>query len=260
MADGDHNFGSSKRKMYKQTTKKFGCPASVVIKEISRFPEYKITENTEKRRKRASERLRADLENNKAKGGKRVYIEFPRESDHTKHFLGQVAGISQRIDARIVDKIHGLVSEDCSVYICDFHREQAWERWLAKTSIGMTTLKSKALVAMRRIARASTVEEYNRTLGMLKDDPQLWSQPMYRRWFEKVWLRQHQRWVCAYRKDRLLVTVNTNNGVERQNLAFKYNYLVGSRSSSLSTMLTILIDEFLPESYNRYLENNARRF
>ncbi|KAK3702246.1 hypothetical protein QZH41_016774, partial [Actinostola sp. cb2023] len=142
------------------------------------------------------------------------------------------------------------IFHDFSVYICDFHREQAWERWLAKTSNGMTTLKSKALVAMRRIARASIVEEYNRTLGMLKDDPQLWSQPMYRRWFEKVWLRQHQRWVWAYHKDRLLVTVNTNNGVERQNLAFKCNYLVGSRSSSLSTMLTILIDEFLPESYN----------
>ncbi|KAK3725275.1 hypothetical protein QZH41_010110, partial [Actinostola sp. cb2023] len=230
-ADGDHNFGSSKRKMYKQTTKKFGCPASVVIKEISRFPEYKITENTEKRRKRASERLRADLENNKAKGEKRVYIEFPRESDHTKHFLGQVfvkTNMEYKVVASFVTQTettaaikealtviknwnpewspkHFMVDyaieeisavedifHDCSVYICDFHREQAWERWLAKTSNGMTTLKSKALVAMRRIARASTVEEYNRTLGMLKDDPQLWSQPMYRRWFEKVWLRQHQ--------------------------------------------------------------------
>lgn len=60
-----------------------------------------------------------------------------------------------------------------------------------------------------------------------------------------------QRWVWAYRKDRLLVTVNTNNGVERQNLSFKYNYLVGRRNSSLSIMLTVLIEEFLPESYNR---------
>ena len=60
-----------------------------------------------------------------------------------------------------------------------------------------------------------------------------------------------QRWVWAYRKDRLLVNVNTNNGTERQNLGFKSEYLVGRRNSSLSTMLSILIEEFLPESYDR---------
>ena len=30
-----------------------------------------------------------------------------------------------------------------------------------------------------------------------------------------------QRWVWAYRKDRILLNVNTNNGSERQNLGFK---------------------------------------
>lgn len=60
-----------------------------------------------------------------------------------------------------------------------------------------------------------------------------------------------QRWVWAYRKDRLLVNVNTNNGTERQNLGFKSEYLVGRCNSSLSTMLSILLEEFLPESYDR---------
>ena len=31
--------------------------------------------------------------------------------------------------------------------------------------------------------------------------------------------------VWAYQKDRLLVSVNTNNGVERQNKTFKYGFL-----------------------------------
>ena len=60
-----------------------------------------------------------------------------------------------------------------------------------------------------------------------------------------------QRSVGAYRKDRLLVKVNTNNGTERQNLGFKAEYLVARHNSSLSTMLSILIVEFLPESYDR---------
>lgn len=67
-----------------------------------------------------------------------------------------------------------------------------------------------------------------------------------------------QRWVWAYRKDRLLVNVNTNNGPERQNLGFKSEYLVGRCNSSLSTMLSILLEEFLPESYDRYVESNVR--
>ena len=34
-----------------------------------------------------------------------------------------------------------------------------------------------------------------------------------------------QRWVWAFRKDRLEVDVNTNNGLERQNEDFKHNPL-----------------------------------
>ena len=50
----------------------------------------KISENTERRRKRASEQLRADLSTGKARGDRRLYIEFPRDSDHANYFLGQV--------------------------------------------------------------------------------------------------------------------------------------------------------------------------
>ena len=58
-------------------------------------------------------------------------------------------------------------------------------------------------------------------------------------------------WVWAYRKDRFLVSVNTNNGVERQNRTFKYSYLARRKNASLTGMLTILVEEFLPEKYER---------
>ncbi|KAL9969690.1 hypothetical protein ACROYT_G021937 [Oculina patagonica] len=37
--------------------------------------------------------------------------------------------------------------------------------------------------------------------------------------------KRGSHWVWAYRKDRILVIINTNNETERQNLAFKYEYL-----------------------------------
>jgi len=57
----------------------------------------------------------------------------------------------------------------------------------------------------------------------------------------------------------MLVTVNTNNGVERQNFTFKYNYLAGRRGASLSAMLAILVEEFLPlkaSSGNTFCQKN----
>lgn len=54
----------------------------------------------------------------------------------------------------------------------------------------------------------------------------------------------------AYRIDDMEIAVNTNNGLERQNEALKYEYLVaGYKNCSLSEMLAVVIDNFLPDSY-----------
>ena len=45
--------------------------------------------------------------------------------------------------------------------------------------------------------------------------------------------------------------VNTNNGVERKNRDFKYEFLKPYKSKSLSGMVTVLVEQFLPDIYNR---------
>lgn len=56
----------------------------------------------------------------------------------------------------------------------------------------MTHLNTKALAVMRRIARAGTLHDYETQLDLLKTDEGLWSQSLFRKWFEKTWLRQHK--------------------------------------------------------------------
>ena len=51
----------------------------------------------------------------------------------------------------------------------------------------------------------------------------------------------------------LEVTVNTNNGVERKNKDFKYEFLSQHRNNTLSGMVVVLVEQFLPEIYSRYL-------
>ena len=40
--------------------------------------------------------------------------------------------------------------------------------------------------------------------------------------------------------------------MERQNKAFKYDYLEGHKHLTLSSMLSVLLEEFLPDKYLRY--------
>ena len=53
---------------------------------------------------------------------------------------------------------------DCTVLLCDFHREQAWDRWLSATANGMRSSKDVALGCMRRIANSEMEEEYLQTV------------------------------------------------------------------------------------------------
>ena len=45
-------------------------------------------------------------------------------------------------------------------------------------------------------------------------------------------------------------SINTNNGIERQNESLKYQYLKKKTNCSLSAMITILIEEFIPDKHN----------
>ncbi|XP_028412496.1 uncharacterized protein LOC114535333 [Dendronephthya gigantea] len=138
---------------------------------------------------------------------------------------------------------------ESQIYICDFHREQAWERWLAKTSNGLVSSKNVMLAKLRAIARARTERDYNEKVAILKTSEE---------WKAAQLDCMIGKWVWAYQKDRLLTIINTNNGVERQNKAFKYEYLDGYKHSTLSVMLTVLIEDFLPDQYLKYVELNTK--
>ena len=47
------------------------------------------------------------------------------------------------------------------------------------------------------------------------------------------------------------IDVDTNNGVERQNKDFKYEYLKQFKDNTLSGMLTVMIEQFLRDKYKK---------
>ena len=55
-----------------------------------------------------------------------------------------------------------------------------------------------------------------------------------------------------------MLICNTNNGTERLNEDLKYDELVGWKNCTLSELLTIVIESFLPKLYEKYVELNVK--
>eukprot|EP00794_Sanderia_malayensis_P012566 gene12566-13853_t len=161
-----------------QNTKKFGCPSQIILKEIVQFPDF---QNTQWRRKEASKNLKVALEKNAeiVKVTKFVIV-IPDKDSHQNHVMG-TTNWQHRLLKRYGDKLVLLYAtyhtaryalplfflvvktnvdyqvvaafvcesestESCTTVICDFHREQAWERWLRKTSNGCAKVRKEILV------------------------------------------------------------------------------------------------------------------
>ena len=60
-----------------------------------------------------------------------------------------------------------------------------------------------------------------------------------------------QKWVKAFRFGLLEIVVNTNNGVERKNRKFKYDFLKQYKDNALIGMITVLVEQLMPDTYSR---------
>ena len=57
---------------------------------------------------------------------------------------------------------------DSFVYLCDFHREQAWDCWLNASHNGVQLYKSQIVSLLKNIATASTEMEFEEAKDNLK--------------------------------------------------------------------------------------------
>lgn len=63
----------------------------------------------------------------------------------------------------------------------------------------------------------------------------------------------------AFRDREFHYAVNTNNGTESLNKVFKYHYLPHKKKMMLSSIIILIIEVFLPESYQKYLFLNYKQ-
>ena len=149
-------------------------------------------------------------------------------------------------------EINAIESEfpDVAVYICDFHREQAWQRWVKAGKNGLTVGEQKMfLELMQAIARARSETSYKKAVESLRKSTLYLGNPKVQEYCEKVWLDCSDRWAHAFRVQQAVNIVNTNNGIEAQNKLFKYSYLPGSLDKSVFGIVVMIVKSFIPDSY-----------
>ncbi|CAB4043506.1 Hypothetical predicted protein, partial [Paramuricea clavata] len=61
------------------------------------------------------------------------------------------------------------------------------------TLVNYVIMLEKALAAMRKIARARTETEFLKEVESLKQDEDLWSNSMYKKYMENMWLKEHKQ-------------------------------------------------------------------
>ncbi|XP_065643781.1 autophagy-related protein 16-like isoform X2 [Hydra vulgaris] len=113
--------------------------------------------------------------------------------------------------------------------------------------------KGSIISILRRIARAQNNNEIEAAIEKLNTS-NFWLDGKFhkfKKYITNYWLCNKERWIWAYRQDRLLVNLNTNNGLERQNETFKYTYLQRHKNSSITGMLTLLIEEFFADKFEQ---------
>ena len=103
---------------------------------------------------------------------------------------------------------------DIITYICDFHREQAWVRWLHKGQSGVSSEESKAVLGLiRAIAISLTEKEMNDNISKLKTNEIFLRNKKLQLWMKNEWLSMKERWVRFYRHRTYDAIINTNNGL-----------------------------------------------
>lgn len=131
---------------------------------------------------------------------------------------------------------------EAHIAICDFHREQAWERWCTRKENNVD--KHQALPLLRKVARAAT-EEYEAALHNLQASSAWKDSEQLQHYFSRQWLPLKQSWVKCFMTD---LQITTNNGTEAQNRKLKECYLKNcSGRRSLAGLIDVLTGQFFPD-------------
>ncbi|CAC5422337.1 unnamed protein product [Mytilus coruscus] len=122
------------------------------------------------------------------------------------------------------------------VYLCDFHRVQAWNRWLKASCHKISqSQKDPLMQLMKAIADSDSKDQLDENINELKDNPEWKTNDYLEQWFETKYLKVKERWVKLFREEHF-----------------------NAKTETVSQLVHIIVNKYLPESLQRYLKENTK--
>ena len=106
---------------------------------------------------------------------------------------------------------------NASPFICDLHRNQAWNPWVRSSKNGLSSKEEQEFLTalLQRVANARTIPMYNTARLELQRSKVYTTKPNVQRYVEKTWVSCAERWMQATKKQALNIA-NANNRFEAQ--------------------------------------------
>nr|XP_020447011.1 COP9 signalosome complex subunit 9 isoform X1 [Monopterus albus]XP_020447012.1 COP9 signalosome complex subunit 9 isoform X1 [Monopterus albus] len=149
------------------------------------------------------------------------------------------------------------VFTDCKAVLCDFHREKAWLEWMKNVDHGVLN-QDEALASLKRIAAVGTLQEYKQAFKQLQESEEWTRNPLFQTWLQTTWLPEEKRWASVFREEALQNFITTNNGLERLNETFQYRPLKNCKTSTMSEIMTVIVNDFIPQWQKKYTQLNIQ--
>ncbi|XP_026170383.1 uncharacterized protein LOC113134972 isoform X2 [Mastacembelus armatus] len=149
------------------------------------------------------------------------------------------------------------VFTDCRAILCDYHLEKMWDEWIRNVDNGVLD-QDETLSSLRRIAAADTLQECEQLIQKFEENKEWTKNPLLQTWFQKTWLPEKERWINAFREEAVQNILIIINGVERLNETFKYRHLQNCKTSTLSEMMTVIVNDFIPQWQKKYTQLNIQ--
>ncbi|KAH8019709.1 hypothetical protein HPB51_021031 [Rhipicephalus microplus] len=149
------------------------------------------------------------------------------------------------------------VFPESQISICDFHRLQAWQRWLRRKENNISD-PDEALRLIKHVASASNQHDFDKAVEVLVDS-EYWKNERFHSYFEEVWLSVKELWVMSYRLE-FDVVLTTNDGIEAQNRMLKAQYVKSSSGKlSLTSLIMTVVHGYLPDKEAKFHEAARRQ-
>ena len=90
---------------------------------------------------------------------------------------------------------------NASVYICDFHRIQAWNRWVRSGKSELDSQQQEILITLlQRVATACEVTAHKTAIAKLRNTALYKTNKHVQEYLENVWMSCVERWAKAFAK------------------------------------------------------------